>query len=29
MRLAADTSDARQAVMSFNGDVYDGLDART
>ena len=24
-----DTSDARQAVMTFNGDVYDGLDART
>lgn len=24
-----DTSEARQAVMTFNGDVYDGLDART
>ncbi|NYE60446.1 hypothetical protein FHW58_001598 [Duganella sp. 1224] len=24
-----DTRDARQAVMTFNGDVYDGLDART
>jgi cytoplasmic iron level regulating protein YaaA (DUF328/UPF0246 family) len=25
----ADHAGARQAVMSFNGDVYDGLDART
>lgn len=24
-----DTAHARQAVMTFNGDVYDGLDART
>ena len=24
-----DTSEARQAVMTFNGDVYDGLDARS
>lgn len=24
-----DTREARQAVMTFNGDVYDGLDART
>lgn len=24
-----DTAEARQAVMTFNGDVYDGLDART
>jgi cytoplasmic iron level regulating protein YaaA (DUF328/UPF0246 family) len=24
-----DTGDARQAVMTFNGDVYDGLDARS
>jgi cytoplasmic iron level regulating protein YaaA (DUF328/UPF0246 family) len=24
-----DTSEARQAVMTFNGDVYDGLSART
>jgi uncharacterized protein len=24
-----DLADARQAVMTFNGDVYDGLDART
>lgn len=24
-----DTSEARQAVMTFNGDVYDGLAART
>lgn len=24
-----DTADGRQAVMTFNGDVYDGLDART
>jgi cytoplasmic iron level regulating protein YaaA (DUF328/UPF0246 family) len=24
-----DTSEARQAVMTFNGDVYDGLNART
>ncbi|GGY38733.1 peroxide stress protein YaaA [Pseudoduganella albidiflava] len=24
-----DTTHARQAVMTFNGDVYDGLDART
>ncbi|MBV7534396.1 peroxide stress protein YaaA [Duganella sp. sic0402] len=24
-----DTHEARQAVMTFNGDVYDGLDART
>jgi uncharacterized protein len=24
-----DTSEARQAIMTFNGDVYDGLDARS
>jgi cytoplasmic iron level regulating protein YaaA (DUF328/UPF0246 family) len=26
---SADTADARQAIMAFNGDVYTGLDARS